>query len=395
MPAGRLGGTNRRAHALGAYSQSAWASESPALNRQPSRTDPVPSAAGQGTDPTESASLSASLFAPLARPDPHSLFQQLRPYRHPDSRRSAFELAITAAGFLISWLLLYAALKAGHSAGLLLALPAGGFLLRLFLIQHDCGHGAFFRRSASNEWVGRILGVLTLTPFDDWRRSHAAHHAGTGNLDSRGVGDIDTLTVREFRSRTPRGRLLYRLYRNPLVLFGLGPAYQFLARHRLPIGMKGHGWRAWTSALGTNASILILVATVSWLIGLKLFLLVHLPVALVAASLGMWLFYVQHQFERTEWDREEEWSFHRAALFGSTYYALPPVLRWFSANIGIHHVHHLASRIPFYRLDEALRDLPLLATVNRVRIGESLRSVRLVLWDEERRRLVSFREAGA
>jgi omega-6 fatty acid desaturase (delta-12 desaturase) len=337
--------------------------------------------------------LHASISARPAQADPRKLFQQLGPYRQPDSRRSAFELAITSAAFALSWLLLYATLRAGYMAGLLLAVPAGGFLLRLFLIQHDCGHGAFFRRTASNDWVGRILGVLTLTPFDDWRRSHAAHHAGTGNLDARGVGDIDTLTVKEFRSRSRFGQFIYRLYRNPLVLFGLGPAYQFLLRHRLPIGMKGHGWRPWASTFGTNAGILILVATISWLIGFKLFLLIHLPIAIVAASLGMWLFYVQHQFEHTEWDRGEEWGFHKAALFGSSHYSLPPILRWFSANIGIHHVHHLASRIPFYRLDEALRDLPMLATVNTVRIRESLGSVRLALWDEEKRRLVSFREA--
>jgi omega-6 fatty acid desaturase (delta-12 desaturase) len=339
--------------------------------------------------------LPAPISASPAQADPRLLFQQLGPYRQPSGRRSAFELTVTAAAFALSWLMLYAALRAGYTAGLLLALPAGGFLLRLFMIQHDCGHGAFFRRGASNDWVGRVLGVLTLTPFDDWRRSHAAHHAGTGNLDARGSGDIDTLTVREFRSRSASRRLLYRLYRNPLVLFGLGPAYQFLLRHRLPIGMRGHGWRPWVSTLGTNAGILALVSAISWAIGLELFLLVHLPVAIVAATLGMWLFYVQHQFERTEWDRGEDWAFHRAALFGSSHYALPPILRWFSANIGIHHVHHLASRIPFYRLDEALRDLPMLATVNTVRIRDSLRSVRLVLWDEERRRLVSFREARA
>ena len=337
----------------------------------------------------------ASLSASPAQADPRFLFHQLRPYREPDSRRSAFELAITAAAFALSWLALYATLSAGYTTGLLLALPAGGFLLRLFLIQHDCGHGAFFRRAASNDWVGRALGVLTLTPFDDWRRSHAAHHAGTGNLDARGSGDIDTLTVKEFRSRSPMGRFRYRLYRNPLVLFGLGPAYQFLLRHRLPIGMKGHGWRPWASTLGTNAGILALVAAISWAIGLKLFLLVHLPVAIVAATLGMWLFYVQHQFERTEWDRGEDWGFHRAALFGSSHYRLPTILRWFSANIGIHHVHHLASRIPFYRLDEALRDIPALSTVNIVGIRDSLRSVRLALWDEDGRRLVSFREARA
>lgn len=337
----------------------------------------------------------ASLPDRPASADPRLLFKQLGPYRQPDSRRSAFELALTGGAFALSWLLLYATLRAGYMAGLLLAIPAGGFLLRLFMIQHDCGHGAFFRRGASNEWVGRVIGVLTLTPFDDWRRSHAAHHAGTGNLDARGVGDIDTLTVKEFRSRSPFQKVLYRLYRNPFVLFGFAPAYQFLLRHRLPIGVRGHGWRPWVSTFGTNAAILVLVTAISWMIGFKMFLLVHLPIALIASSLGIWLFYVQHQFEHTEWDRDENWSFHHAALFGSSHYALPPVLRWFSANIGIHHVHHLASRIPFYRLDEALRGLPALATVNTVRIMDSLRSVRLVLWDEDKRRLVTFREARA
>jgi omega-6 fatty acid desaturase (delta-12 desaturase) len=363
--------------------------------RQTSRTILSLPLAVQVRNSTGKPSLPATISDQPAQADPHLLFQQLRPYRQADGRRSVFELALTAAAFAVSWLLLYATLKAGYMAGLLLALPAGGFLLRLFLIQHDCGHGAFFRRAAVNDWVGRTLGVLTLTPFDDWRRSHAAHHAGTGNLDARGSGDIDTLTVNEFRARSPWRRFLYRLYRNPLVLFGLGPAYQFLLRHRLPIGMKGHGWRPWASTFGTNAGIFILVSTISWAIGFELFLLVHLPIAIVAATLGMWLFYVQHQFEHTEWDRGEDWGFHRAALFGSSHYALPAILRWFSANIGIHHVHHLASRIPFYRLDEAMRDLPALATVNTVRIRESLKSVRLVLWDEDQRRLISFREAKA
>jgi acyl-lipid omega-6 desaturase (Delta-12 desaturase) len=327
--------------------------------------------------------------------DPRALHKQLLPLRQPHQGRSLFELAATALPFLLLWVLIWAALDAGYLAGLLLAVPAGGFLLRLFLIQHDCGHGAFFRRQASNDWVGRVLGVLTFTPYDYWRRSHAMHHASTGNLDARGVGDVDTLTVAEFRALGPWRRFLYRLYRHPIVLFGLGPAYLFLLRHRLPIGMMKKGWRPWLSALGTNASIAAVAGLLIWVMGLKLFLLVHLPITLVAASLGVWFFYVQHQFEQTHWDRDEQWSFHAAALHGSSHYDLPMILRWFSANVGVHHVHHMASRIPFYRLPEALREVPALAGVSRVTLRESFRAVRLVLWDEQKRRLVSFAEARA
>lgn len=309
--------------------------------------------------------------------------------------RSVFELAITAGPFVLLWLLTWAALDAGNMFGLLLTIPAGGFLLRLFLIQHDCGHGAFAPHRAGNDWVGRILGVLTMTPYDYWRRSHAVHHASTGNLDARGVGDVDTLTVAEFRALNAKGRGLYRLYRHPLVLFGLGPAYLFLLRHRLPIGMMRQGWRPWLSTMGTNASIAILAGALIWAIGLRLFLLIRLPITLIAASVGVWFFYVQHQFERTHWEQGVDWSFHEAALHGSSHYELPLILRWFSANIGIHHVHHLASRIPFYRLPEVLREIPPLATISTVTLRESLGTVRLVLWDEHKRRLVSFSEAAS
>lgn len=331
----------------------------------------------------------------VPRPDlnPRALLQQVAPYRKPRPGRSLTELAITAFPFVLLWTATWAILSAGYTAGLLLTIPAGGFLLRLFLIQHDCGHGAFFSRQKSNDWLGRVLGVLTLTPYDYWRRSHALHHASTGNLDQRGVGDIDTLTVSEYRALGRFGRFYYRLYRHPVVLFGLGPAYLFLLRHRLPIGMMKNGWRPWLSTLGTNTSIALVGGVLIWLMGLKMFLLVHIPITLVAASLGVWFFYVQHQFEQTHWERSPKWAFHEAALYGSSHYALPPLLRWFSANIGVHHVHHLASRIPYYRLPEVLRDIPALAAVSRVSVRESFGAVRLVLWDEQKRRLVSIKEA--
>jgi omega-6 fatty acid desaturase (delta-12 desaturase) len=320
--------------------------------------------------------------------------QRLFAYREPNHARSIIELVITFVPLAGLWAISWAAIHFGYWwASPPLAVLAAGFLLRLFMIQHDCGHGAFFRQRLANDWVGRVLGVVTLTPYDFWRQTHAAHHASTGNLDRRGVGDIDTLTVNEYRARSLLGRLAYRIYRHPIVMFGIGPTYLFVLRHRLPIGLMRGGWRPWISVMATNLGIAAIVALLIWLIGIGAFLLVHLPIMLLAASIGVWLFYVQHQFEDTSWDKDPQWSIQDAALHGSSFYDLPAVLRWFTANIGMHHVHHLSSRIPYYRLPRALRDHPELRTTSRLTLLESFRCVRLVLWDEQRRRLVSFREA--
>jgi omega-6 fatty acid desaturase (delta-12 desaturase) len=318
----------------------------------------------------------------------------LNHYREPSGTRSLIELAITLIPLAILWTSMWAVL---HYFGywwlaLLIAVPTAGFLVRLFMIQHDCGHGAFFPHKSINDWIGRLIGVLTMTPYDFWRRTHSMHHATSGNLDRRGMGDIDTLTVREYLSRSRLGRLQYRLYRHPLVMFGFGPAYLFLLQHRLPVGLMRGGWQPWLSTMLTNAAMALIAAILIWFIGLKAFLLVQLPVILLAASLGVWLFYVQHQFEETLWDENKDWNLHEAALHGSSHYDLPPVLRWFTANIGIHHVHHLCSRIPFYRLPRVLRDHPELGDIGRLTLWQSLSCVRLVLWDEDSKKLVSFRE---
>jgi omega-6 fatty acid desaturase (delta-12 desaturase) len=313
-------------------------------------------------------------------------------YREPSRVRSVTELVITIVPLVLLWILIWAALDFGYWFGLLLAVPAAGLLVRLFMIQHDCGHGAFFRHRLANDWVGRVLGVLTLTPYDFWRRTHAIHHASSGNLDQRGIGDIDTLTVREYLALSRWGRLRYRLYRHPIVMFGIGPAYLFILQHRLPVGLMRRGWQPWLSTMATNAAIAAVIGTLIWFIGLGSFLLVHLPIMLLAASVGVWLFYVQHQFEDTFWAEDRAWNVHAAALHGSSHYDLPAVLRWFSANIGVHHVHHLCSRIPYYRLPDVLREHPELVATGRLTLIESLRCVRLVLWDERKRRLISFRE---
>jgi acyl-lipid omega-6 desaturase (Delta-12 desaturase) len=326
--------------------------------------------------------------------DPRAWARLLARYREPSYARSVFELAITAVPFALIWILMWATVAAGYWFCLLLAVPAAGFLVRLFLIQHDCGHRSFFRHHLINDWVGRVIGVLTLTPYDFWRRSHSFHHASSGNLDQRGIGDIDTLTVREFLALPRWRQLLYRLYRHPIVMFGIGPAYLFILRYRFPLGLKP-SWGLWLSTMATNVAIAALVAVMIWLVGVGPFLLVQLPITLIAASIGVWLFYVQHQFEDTFWARDSGWSFHEAALHGSSHYVLPSVLRWFTANIGVHHVHHLSSRIPYYRLPQVLRDHPQLAAVGRLTLLQSLQCVRMVLWDERERRLVAFREMHA
>jgi acyl-lipid omega-6 desaturase (Delta-12 desaturase) len=330
----------------------------------------------------------------LGPTDARSWVAILSRYRNPNHTRSILEIAITIGPLLALWAVAWTIYYFGlWWLSLVLAIPAAGFLVRLFMIQHDCGHGAFFRHRAANDWVGRVIGVFTLTPYDFWRRTHAVHHASSGNLDQRGLGDIDTLTVREYLTRSRWGRFCYRLYRHPIVMFGIGPAYLFILQQRLPIGMLRGGWQPWLSTMATNLALAVIAAILIWFVGIGPLLLVQLPTMVLAGSVGVWLFYVQHQFDPTFWARNAEWTFHEAALYGSSHYHLPGILRWFTANIGMHHVHHLCSRIPYYRLPAALRDHPELHGVSRLTMRESFNCVRLALWDERQRRLISFREA--
>lgn len=315
-------------------------------------------------------------------------------YREPSMLRSCFEVAVTAGPFLVLWILAWWSLSFSYWLTLAISTVNAAFLLRLFAIQHDCGHGAFFENRNASDWLGRVLGVLTLTPYDVWRRTHSVHHSASGNLDRRGMGDVHTLTVSEYRDRSPLNRFLYRLYRHPIILFGLGPAYLFFLQNRLPLGLMASA-KYWISAMCTNAAIIVGLGVILYFGGLMPILLIFLPTTLLAATAGVWLFYVQHQFETTLWEDNEDWQLHEAALHGSSHYVMPAVLQWFSANIGIHHVHHLYSRIPFYRLPEVLRDHKDLADGNRMTIRQSFVNARLHLWDEDGKRLLSFAKARA
>ena len=317
----------------------------------------------------------------------------LAKYRDPNVGRSTFELLVSFMPFVALWAFAWWMTSYSYWLALAIAMINGAFLVRLFLIQHDCGHNSFFTNRHVSDWVGRAIGVLALTPYDVWRRTHSVHHSASGNLDRRGMGDVHTLTVTEYMALTKFGKFKYRLYRNPFVLFGLGPFYLFFLQNRLPLGLMKSGWKYWTSAMGTNATIALFVGLITWFGGWQVLLLIFIPTTLVAASIGVWLFYVQHQFEDTLWDNEEDWQLHDAALHGSSHYVMPKPLQWMTANIGIHHVHHLYARIPFYRLTEVLRDHPVLAEAQKLTIRESLQCFKLQLWDETNRKLLSYKQA--
>ena len=317
-------------------------------------------------------------------------------YREANSGRAIFQLATTTIPFFA--LVVLMVLLAPHVlwATLLLSIPAAGLVIRLFIIQHDCGHGSFFPSRMANTATGRVLSVLTLTPYAHWRRSHALHHASSGNLRRRGVGDINTLTVREYQNLSRLRRLQYRLYRNPFFLFLFGAPFYFMVIQRFPFGAPVSQNGGWRSILLLNISIACVYGLLIAAIGLGPMIAVCVPIWFFAAGIGGWLFFIQHQFEDAYWDDEANWDFHLAAIHGSSYYVLPPVLQWFTGNIGLHHIHHLCSRIPNYRLQECMDDCPELEYVSpRLTLLESLKCARLSLWDEESRKLIGFTQLPA
>ena len=317
--------------------------------------------------------------------------RDLAPYAQPHLGRAVADIATSVVPYVALSVLMYLALDFSYLLALALAIPAAGFLVRTFIVFHDCAHGSFLPSRRANAWLGAGLGVLVFESFANWRHSHAVHHATAGDLDRRGVGDVRTLTVAEYRASTWRRRVGYRLFRNPLVMFGLGPIYGMVLHPRLvPRSARP---RIRRSVIGTNLALAALVGTMCLLVGWREYLLVQGPVTLLAGAAGVWLFYVQHQFEDTYWQSAGDWSYADAALRGSSYLRLPKVLQFFTGNIGLHHVHHLSTRVPNYNLQRAHDENPVFHYVPTLYLWDGLRAVRLKLWDEDGGRLVTFAEA--
>lgn len=309
-------------------------------------------------------------------------------YQHPDWRRSLWQITNSVLPFFLLWYLMYRSLAVSYWLTLALAIPTAGFMVRIFIIFHDCGHGSFFKSQRANHLVGILTGILTLTPYHQWRHDHAIHHASAGDLDRRGVGDVKTLTVEEYRAMPPLKRLGYRIYRNPLLMFTIGAWLMFIVINRFY--RRTSGKRERFSVHLTNLALLNIVLLLSWLIGFKNFLLVELPILAVATSAGVWLFYVQHNFEGTYWERHARWDFFNAAMKGSSFYQLPKVLQWFTGNIGFHHIHHLGPRMPNYLLEKCYRENAIFQQVKPLTLRVSLKSLGYRLWDEQNKRLVGF-----
>jgi acyl-lipid omega-6 desaturase (Delta-12 desaturase) len=319
----------------------------------------------------------------------HSNWKQIvSRYQEPSVRHSLWQVVNTLVPYAALWYLMYLSLAVSYWLTVPLALLAGGFLVRIFIIFHDCGHGSFFKSRMANDVLGIITGVLCFTPYHRWRWEHAVHHSNAGDLDRRGTGDVWTLTVQEYLEASRWKRFAYRLARNPVILFVIAPLALFLIIERVP--SRTAGLRERLSVHYTNLAILLVALGMGWLIGFKTYLVFQLALVMVAGSAGVWLFYVQHQFEGVYWERGEQWDYAKAALQGSSFYKLPRILQWFSGNIGFHHIHHLSPRIPNYHLERCHQAEPLFQSVPPVTLLSSLKSFSYRLWDEQRQRMVGF-----
>lgn len=315
-------------------------------------------------------------------------------YSRPDVRKSTWQIINTLVPYLLILTLMGYCIRQGISYWVTIALSiaAAGMFARIFIFFHDCTHGSFLATPRWNRNLGYVFGILTFTPFHDWRRSHSGHHITAGDLDRRGVGDITLMTVKEYCEAARIKRLAYRLYRHPLVMFGIGPAYYFLLRNRIP--SKGAKRIDYLSVLITNAAIVVIAIVATLTVGFKTYLLVQLPVVLIAATVGVWLFFVQHQFEGVYWARHEEWDPWRVAMEGASYYKLPVLLQWFTGNIGFHHVHHMRPGIPNYNLQRCYTEVTQLQNVRSVTFLKSFKSLSQNLYDEERGKMVSFKDVS-
>jgi len=309
-------------------------------------------------------------------------------YQQPSTWRAIWQVINSIVPYVLLWYLMYLSLSVSWWITLPLAVLASGFLIRIFIIFHDCGHGSFFKSQLANDTLGFIAGVITVTPYYHWRWEHAVHHAGSGDLDKRGTGDIWTMTVQEYLESSRWKRFSYRLARNPIILFVIAPVFLFLIRQRFP--SPGASKRERESVQWMNLAILGMVIGLIWIFGFKSYLLIQLTITGVGGAIGIWMFYVQHQFEGVYWERGEDWDYTAAALQGSSFYKLPKILQWFSGNIGFHHIHHLSPRIPNYNLERCHKADPLFQNVPSVTLLSSLKALTFRLWDEPLRQLVGY-----
>ncbi|HEX7555712.1 MAG TPA: fatty acid desaturase [Leptolinea sp.] len=316
--------------------------------------------------------------------------EMVAPYQQPDKKSSIKQLVTTLLGYVLLWGLMIASLKISLWLTAILVIPASLFLVRLFIIFHDCGHNSFFKSRTANRWVGFFLGIIVFTPSEDWWYAHAIHHASAGNLDKRGTGDITTLTVEEYRNSSRWNRLTYRIFRHPLAMFVIGPVAVFFITQRFPSASARRAEKL--SVLYTDIGLVVLFAGMGWLVGWKEFAILQLTVMWLAASMGIWLFYIQHQYENMYWRRTADWNYVDSAMKGASCYRLPRILEWFSGNIGYHHIHHLSPRIPNYYLKTCYLANPQLHNVNTFDLKSSLKSLSLRLWDEEKGKMVGFAE---
>ena len=311
-------------------------------------------------------------------------------YTQPDLRASIWQIVNTLIPYLGLLFLMYLSLRVSYFLTLFLSLFAAAFMVRLFIIFHDCGHGSFFKSSKLNSTVGIILGILTFTPYHKWHRAHKIHHSTVGNLDKRGTGDVWVLTVDEFKTVNKWKRRFYRVYRHPLIMFIIGSPLIFLGVNRFTHRELNKSERI--NVYLTNFALLSILVAAYFTIGIKAYLMIQLPIIFFGSVAGVWLFYVQHQFEGVHWYRQGEWDYKTVALQGSSFYKLPKILQWFSGNIGFHHIHHLSPKIPNYNLESCHQENPEFSDVKPLTIRESLKTMKLRLWDEQSSRLISFRE---
>jgi len=323
-----------------------------------------------------------------SKPDHKVWMKKIAKYNNPDLKKSIWQIVNSLVPYIALWALMIYFYDISYWVTLALAIPAAGFMVRIFIIFHDCGHGSFFQSRQANHIVGTIAGILTFTPYLQWRYEHALHHATSGDLDKRGTGDVWTMTVDEYKAAPFWKRTSYRAYRNPFVMLFVGPLFMFLIAHRF-INKKGKKHERW-SVVYTNAALVAIAVIMSLTIGLKVYLLIQIPVLLIAGAAGVWLFYVQHQFEGVYWERHEKWEFVTAAIQGSSFYKLPRLLQWFSGNIGFHHIHHVSSRIPNYKLEKCHVENEVFNRVKPVTLLTSFKSLKFRLWDETQQRLVGF-----